>query len=137
MSGGQWRVERWTNSGVHTGYRVLRGVGQQMEIDASYVGNCYIPGTFDVAQLQAEARVAALNGQIDHVEFLDWPNGLGFTPCSEQYRKLADMRDVVCDVQAGGNINDLTSEDYELYSRIDDALAGLQLAGHIGQGERI
>lgn len=56
-----WRVETWFISGVHTGYRVVRGAGHGMEVKTGFVGNIYLAGSFENARAKAEALVLQLN----------------------------------------------------------------------------
>lgn len=60
----KWEVEFWTNSGVHTGYRVIRysGLGRP-EIAKGFVGNMYREGSMDRAKTDAEVLCAKLNSE--------------------------------------------------------------------------
>lgn len=70
-----------------------------------------------------------------HNDSLEWPNGLGFTPCTEEYRRVMEERDAIC--APGVSIETLSLEDYQQWNVLDDKLANLQLAGHLLPGERI
>jgi hypothetical protein len=59
----EWRVEHWTISGVHTGYRVVRGFGFKLEIGGGFPGG-HTPGAFEKAEADAEALCASLNGKV-------------------------------------------------------------------------
>jgi hypothetical protein len=73
-----------------------------------------------------------------HNDSLEWPNGLGFTPCTEEYRRLFDEQMAIFDPNTdSGTINDLDKDDYNRWNMLDDKLAGLQMAGHLLPGERI
>lgn len=39
-----WRIEDWYVSGVHTGWRIVRGSGWNLEVDSAYVVDIYIDG---------------------------------------------------------------------------------------------
>jgi len=70
---------------------------------------------------------------IEHNRVIDWPNGNGYTPCSVEYRETLDEKEAIVSRYHGENYNQYSSEDYENYCRLENKLAGLQLAGHIGK----
>ena len=67
-------------------------------------------------------------------ECIDWPNGLGFTPCSTLYREKFDEREAIKPDYV--NLDDLSPEDHNRYCRLENELANLQAEGHLGPGER-
>lgn len=75
---------------------------------------------------------------VEHSDFLDWPNGMGYTPCSAKYRSLFEERNGI--YQPGNDdgltMNDLSPEDYQRWNELDSELANLQIAGHTGKGVR-
>lgn len=72
---------------------------------------------------------------MEHVDCIDFPNGKGYTPCSQEYRDTYDARNEICDLNDGEFLKDLSPEDYEKWSRLDDKLAQLQMNGHTGKSE--
>lgn len=61
-----WEVKEWTISGVKTGYRVVRGTGWNMEVAQGFVGDIYVPGSFEIAYHKANKLAASLNRQMIH-----------------------------------------------------------------------
>jgi hypothetical protein len=45
--------------------------------------------------------------ELVHNDSLEWPNGLGFTPCTEEYRRLFDEQMTIFDP------NDLAGQAYQ------------------------
>lgn len=73
-----------------------------------------------------------------HNDSLEWPNGLGFTPCTTEYRKLFDEQMAIWDPNTSDlNLDDLSPADYNRWCQLEDQRAGLQLRGHLLPGERI
>lgn len=70
-----------------------------------------------------------------HNDVIDWPNGQGFTPCTEAYRQTMDERDAIC--APGNSIETLSPEDYQRWNVLDSKLADMHMNGHVGQSERI
>lgn len=56
-----YRVEEWYISGVHTGYRVVRGHGFLLDLGGGFTADRYRPGSFELAKAQAEDRCEKLN----------------------------------------------------------------------------
>lgn len=73
---------------------------------------------------------------IKHDDVIDWPNGLGFTPCSFAYRQKLNERDGILIVSNDCSVDDLSSEDYNLWHMLDNELSNMQANGHTGKGER-
>ena len=68
---------------------------------------------------------------------IDWPNGEGYTPCTDEYRSLMDQRDAIFDPNFdSGSTEDLSSEDYEKWHSLDARLCELQMAGALGKSVR-
>ena len=59
-----WRIEVWEISGVHSGYRIVRGGGAKLVIVAGFLGDMYMPGSFGVAKSKAEALLEFVNREI-------------------------------------------------------------------------
>lgn len=72
----------------------------------------------------------------NYVECIDFPNGKGYTPCTQEYRDTYDARAAICDMNDGESIHDLDYDEYQAWSALDDKLAQLQLSGHLGQSVR-
>lgn len=73
---------------------------------------------------------------VEHTDSIDWPNGEGFTPCSDEYRKLFDEKLAIFDPAGDGDLEELEPEKYNAYCRLENDLANLQASGHLGKGER-
>ncbi len=75
-----------------------------------------------------------------HVEAVFWPNGLGETPCTQEYKALLDeqnaLRDKYTDILTGIQefVDDWSNEDYNRFHQIANDLGVLQLDGHLGKG---
>ena len=64
---------------------------------------------------------------------IEFPNGRGYTPCTPEYVNTYDTRNGICNPTQGGQLGDLSAEDYQEWSRLDDLLNNLQLSGHLGK----
>jgi len=73
---------------------------------------------------------------IVHDDVIYWPNGLGETECSTEYRETMDARDAVYMTGDGRTLDDLSPEDYERWNRLEDKLCNLQFNGHTGHSSR-
>ena len=82
-----------------------------------------------------------------HDDAIDWPNGMGFTPCTSAYAAKMRERDAIkakpeydylADQSPDGfiHMDDLSAADYEAWNRLDNELGSMQLDGHLGQSER-
>lgn len=75
--------------------------------------------------------------RIAHTDIIEWENGLGFTPCSAEYRRVWDaMRQIHDCTMSGANLDSLSPADYERYCRLDNELLTLQGNGHLGKSIR-
>lgn len=67
---------------------------------------------------------------------ITWPNGRGFTPCSQAYADALAQQEAICDLQTGGIVDELSPEDYERWHRLENALLTMQASGeHLGKSE--
>ncbi|AGC35738.1 hypothetical protein ACP46_gp53 [Rhizobium phage RHEph06] len=73
---------------------------------------------------------------LEHNHRVHFPNGMGYTPCTKEYRLALDEREAICDPNEGESIHDLSSEDYQRWSELDNALGLMQLDGHLGKAVR-
>jgi len=73
---------------------------------------------------------------MEHTETIDFPNGNGFTPCTKEYRDVYDARCAICDLNDGESLSDLSPEEYQEWSLLDDKLASMQISGHTGKSVR-
>lgn len=73
---------------------------------------------------------------LKHLDVIEWPNGLGCTPCTLEYRATKDKRDNICNPNEGDSIHDLPPELYQEYSVLDNELMTMQSNGHLGKSER-
>ncbi|MGB3833757.1 MAG: hypothetical protein WA975_18050 [Mesorhizobium sp.] len=63
---GEWRIEWWEISGVHTGWRIVRGHGQQKEFGQGFAFDRYKPGDFERQEAAAKRWCEQLNsGEIE------------------------------------------------------------------------
>lgn len=79
--------------------------------------------------VQRSAKVQNYTHQIE------WPNGEGYTPCTEEAFNVREEIDAMSD---GGRIgmDDMNPADYERYNRLIDQQANLQFDNHFGKSER-
>lgn len=57
-----WEVQPWYISGVHTGYRTIRWTSNgRYDVGKGFVGNCYVPGSFEAALADAQADAVQRN----------------------------------------------------------------------------
>lgn len=74
---------------------------------------------------------------MEHTATIEWPNGNGYTPCSEEYRRVLDeKKSIEYKYQDAVSMNDYSREDYETWNRLEDRLATLHADGHIGKSVR-
>lgn len=66
---------------------------------------------------------------------IEFPNGKGYTPCTKEYRLLRDELDAICDPH-WESIHDLSADDYQRWSELEDLLARMRLQGHTGKAVR-
>ncbi len=75
---------------------------------------------------------------IEHNAILDWPNGEGYTPVSQEYLDLINKRDAI--YEAGRDyemcLDDLPPDQYNQYCQLDNDIGVLQLNGHVGKSVR-
>lgn len=66
---------------------------------------------------------------------IEFPNGLGYTPCTKEYFDIYQAKDMLSD---GGRImpNDMSSEDYNRFCHLDNDALNLQADGHLGKSVR-
>lgn len=74
------------------------------------------------------------NIELDHRIY--FPNGKGYTPCSALYEQLRHELYAICDPNDGESIHDLSPDDYQRWSELDNELANLRLHGHVGTSVR-
>jgi hypothetical protein len=72
--------------------------------------------------------------KIDHNDAIEWPNGLGFTPCSREYAELVDRLDAL--KPDWRNLDDLSPEDYNEFCSLDNRRSEMMMAGHLGKSVR-
>lgn len=72
---------------------------------------------------------------IEFTDQIEWPNGMGYTPCT---KKAFECRREIDYMSMNGEISmdDMSSVDYENYNRLLDKLACLQGDGHFGTSVR-
>lgn len=74
---------------------------------------------------------------MQHDGLLYWPNGLGETPCSKQYEATSDAMCAIFNPSYNdGSLDDLSPADYNRYCTLENELANLQLAGHVGKSRK-
>jgi hypothetical protein len=69
-----------------------------------------------------------------HDDAIEWPNGLGYTPCTREYADLMDRSAAIKPDDV--NMDDLSPEDYQEYNVVQDKLLNLQASGHLGKSIR-
>lgn len=75
---------------------------------------------------------------MEHTAQLHWPNGKGYTPCSQEFADTKNARDAIYEVGnlEGETLDGLSPELYQRWNELDDKLNSLQLAGHLGESVR-
>ena len=72
---------------------------------------------------------------IKHESAIDWPNGLGYTPCSIEYAAITDQINSLSDY-GRISMDDMSPTDYQTYNTLLDKQVGLQMNGHVGKSQR-
>lgn len=71
---------------------------------------------------------------VKHTAHLDFPNGLGYTPCTAEYRRIAlEVRDLNAKAHSDAG---LTDEEYNRVNELENKLGVLSLEGHMGRPVR-
>lgn len=70
---------------------------------------------------------------LEHNHKIPFPNGKGYAPCTKDYLLLKHERDAICDTVEGESLHDLSAEEYQRWSELDNEMAQLQLRGHVGK----
>ena len=73
---------------------------------------------------------------IPHPDRIEWPNNRGYTPCSAEYFNKMEQRDKIYIPDHGRTLDELTPEEYQEWSVLDDELNTMQLFGHLGHHVR-
>lgn len=74
---------------------------------------------------------------IEHNHRLPFPNGKGYTPCTKEYLLIKNERDAIYDPNEEDRfLKDLDADEYQRWSELDEALAQLQMRGHLGTSVR-
>ena len=71
---------------------------------------------------------------IKHDDAIEWPNGLGFTPCSREYAEICDKMDALKPDWI--NMDDLSPEDYQEWNALSFRRDSLMADGHLGKSVR-
>ncbi len=70
----------------------------------------------------------------DHSARIEWPNGMGYTPCTQAYADLHAEAEAVKPSEV--NMDDLSPEDYQRWNVLTDRLASMHADGHLGKSVR-
>jgi len=65
---------------------------------------------------------------------IEWPNGLGYTPCTREYAELCDKMDVLKPDYI--NLDDLSPDDYNEFCSLSHRRDQLLGEGHLGKSVR-
>lgn len=75
-----------------------------------------------------------------HVCRIEFPNGMGYTPCSQAYRDKYDALQAILSnndiAEHRLSMDSLTPENYDKYNHLQNDLANLQCDGHTGKSVR-
>ena len=71
---------------------------------------------------------------VEHDAVIEWPNGLGETPCSSAYLAMKEEADSI--LPPGESMDGLSPADYQRWNVLTDRLAGMQAEGHTGKAVR-
>lgn len=76
-----------------------------------------------------------MTAPITHDSSIEWPNGLGWTPCSTEFAEAIDKSHAMSDF---GRISmeDMSPADYETYNRLLMQIDTMIADGHRGKPER-
>lgn len=72
--------------------------------------------------------------KIIYDDILEWPNGEGYTVCSQEYAAICDAMDALKPNDV--NLDDLPPDDYNKFCELEHKRGVLQLNGHLGKGVR-
>lgn len=75
-------------------------------------------------------RVTEDKRKLDH--HIEFPNGKGYTPCTKEYYDLYTEKMAIYD-PANGNYDDLSPEDAQRWSEMDNKIMGMTVDGHVGK----
>lgn len=73
---------------------------------------------------------------IDHTARLHFPNGEGYTPCSQFYLDTVSAQQALYTPGEDSNLDALTPAEYQLWNMLGDRLDALRAAGHVGRARR-
>lgn len=69
-----------------------------------------------------------------HDTQIDWPNGMGYTPCTSEFLATRDKRDAIhFPGDSGATMDSLSPEEYQEWNELDHLLMQMQLDGHLGK----
>lgn len=71
---------------------------------------------------------------IEHTARLEFPNGLGYTPCTPEYLAARQAMDAI--KAPDTSFNDLSPADYQTWNELQHAADNMQLNGHLGKSVR-
>lgn len=72
---------------------------------------------------------------MEHNAIIEFPNGKGYTPVTQEYLDTYEARCDICDSDVD-SIHNLSPEDYQAWSVLDNKLNELLLKGHVGTAVR-
>jgi hypothetical protein len=73
---------------------------------------------------------------MEYTHRIEFPNGKGYTPCSQLYAQLVDERDGLRAMYEALPLDQWHRDDYERFSELENKLGVLQLNGHVGAAVR-
>lgn len=73
---------------------------------------------------------------VEHTEKLEFPNGLGYTPCSREYKEIAIQVRLLNDIAHNEDGRGLTNDEYNLVNELENRMGVMQLNGHLGRSVR-
>ncbi len=73
---------------------------------------------------------------IGHTARLPFPNGEGYTPCSQSYLDTVGAQQALYTPGEGSNLDALTPAEYQLWNMLDARLDALRSSGHVGRARR-
>jgi hypothetical protein len=72
--------------------------------------------------------------EMTHDDCIEWPNGLGFTPCTKAYAEITDQMNAIKPDDV--NLDDLSPDDYNEFCSLSYKRDQMQSDGHLGKSIR-
>lgn len=64
---------------------------------------------------------------------IEFPNGKGYTPCTQEYYDLYHEKKALHDPASGESLDDLPPADYQRWCEMDQKVMLMSVDGHVGK----